>query len=138
MRDAKIVFLTSKSTTSTPVIFIWEFPPPPGITVDVIWRTETLAVSFFQDAKTAKEEKQREKTEDLKEMMLQEIRRRPPKNEKELIEQERNRRAELYQKQMNDRRGSTDILLEVQEQLLKIFSKLKVWKKSVYLSSHLN
>ena len=61
--------------------------------------------------------------------MLQEIRRRPPKNEKELIEKERNRRAELYQKQMNDRRGSTDILLEVQEQLLKIFSKLKVLKK---------
>jgi len=60
-------------------------------------------------------------------MMLQEIRRRPQKNEKELVEQERNRRAELYQQQMNERRGSsTDVLLEVQEQLLKIFSKLKV------------
>lgn len=59
-------------------------------------------------------------------MMLQEIRRRPLKNEQELIEQERNRRAELYQQQMNERRGSTDALLEVQEQLLKIFSKLKV------------
>ena len=59
-------------------------------------------------------------------MMLQEIRRRPPKNEQELIEQERNRRIELYQQQMNERRGSTDSLLEVQEQLLKIFSKLKV------------
>jgi len=59
-------------------------------------------------------------------MMLQEIRRRPQKNEQELIEQERNRRAELYQQQMIERRGSTDVLLEVQEQLLKIFSKLKV------------
>ena len=58
--------------------------------------------------------------------MLQEIRRRPQKNEQELIEQERNRRAELYQQQMIERRGSTDVLLEVQEQLLKIFSKLKV------------
>jgi len=59
-------------------------------------------------------------------MMLQEIRRRPQKNEQELIEQERNRRAELYHQQMIERRGSTDVLLEVQEQLLKIFSKLKV------------
>lgn len=58
--------------------------------------------------------------------MLQEIRRRPQKNEQELIEQERNRRAELYQQQLIERRGSTDVLLEVQEQLLKIFSKLKV------------
>ena len=58
--------------------------------------------------------------------MLQEIRRRPQKNEQELIEQERNRRAELYHQQMIERRGSTDVLLEVQEQLLKIFSKLKV------------
>lgn len=58
--------------------------------------------------------------------MLQEIRRRPQKNEKELIEQERNRRAELYQQQMIERRESTDVLLEVQEQLLKIFSKIKV------------
>lgn len=58
--------------------------------------------------------------------MLQEIRRRPQKNEQELIEQERNRRAELYQQQMIERRSSTDVLLEVQEQLLKIFSKLKV------------
>lgn len=58
--------------------------------------------------------------------MLQEIRRRPQKNEQDLIEQERNRRAELYQQQMIERRGSTDVLLEVQEQLLKIFSKLKV------------
>lgn len=58
--------------------------------------------------------------------MLQEIRRRPQKNEQELIEQERKRRAELYQQQMIERRSSTDVLLEVQEQLLKIFSKLKV------------
>ncbi|KAJ7393732.1 hypothetical protein OS493_003391 [Desmophyllum pertusum] len=81
------------------------------------------------DAKAAKEESQREKTEDLKEMMLQEIRRRPLKNEKEMLEHERMRRVELYQQQMNDRRGSTDVLLEVQEQLLKIFSKLKREKK---------
>ncbi|XP_020609692.1 trichohyalin-like [Orbicella faveolata] len=87
------------------------------------------AFKMMRDAKAAKEESQREKTEDLKEMMLQEIRRRPRKNEKELIEQERNRRAELYQQQMNERRGSTDVLLEVQEQLLKIFSKLKREKK---------
>lgn len=59
-------------------------------------------------------------------MMLQEIRRRPLKNEQEIIEQERTRRVELYQEHMNERRGSTDVLLEVQEQLLKIFSKLKV------------
>lgn len=59
-------------------------------------------------------------------MMLQEIRRRPLKNEKDIIEQERMRRFELYQEHMNERLGSTDALLEVQEQLLKIFSKLKV------------
>lgn len=81
----------------------------------------------FQDARATKEESEREKTEDLKEMMLQEIRRRPVKNEKEIMEQERIRRTKLYQQQMIDRRGSaTDALLEVQEQLLKIFSKLKV------------
>ena len=80
-----------------------------------------------QDVKTAKEEHERERTEDLKEMMLQEIRRRPLENEKEIMEQERKRRMELFHQQMNDRRGSTtDTLLEVQEQLLKIFSKLKV------------
>lgn len=68
-------------------------------------------------------------------MMLQEIRRRPLKNEKEMLEHERMRRVELYQQQMNDRRGSTDVLLEVQEQLLKIFSKLKVcFKKEINLS----
>lgn len=83
-----------------------------------------------QDAKATKEENEREKTEDLKEMMLQEIRRRPVTNEKEMMEQERMRRMELYQQQMIDRRGSaTDALLEVQEQLLKIFSKLKVCLK---------
>lgn len=59
-------------------------------------------------------------------MMLQEIRRRPLKNEKDIIEQERMRREELYQEHMNELRGSTDALVEVQEQLLKIFSKLKV------------
>ena len=68
-----------------------------------------------------------DKIEDLKEMMLQEIRRRPAKNEKDITEQERMRRIELHQQQMIDRRGSTtDTLLEVQEQLLKIFSKIKV------------
>lgn len=88
------------------------------------------AFKMMRDARATKEENEREKTEDLKEMMLQEIRRRPIKNEKEIMEKERMRRIELYQQQMIDRRGSaTDALLEVQEQLLKIFSKLKREKK---------
>lgn len=88
------------------------------------------AFQMMRDADAAKEVKDREKTEDLKEMMLQEIRRRPAKNEKDIMEQERMRRIELHQQQMIDRRGSTtDTLLEVQEQLLKIFSKIKREKK---------
>lgn len=59
-------------------------------------------------------------------MMLQEIRRRPLKNEKDITEQERLRREKLYEEHMNELRGSNDALIEVQEQLLKIFSKLKV------------
>ena len=90
-------------------------------------KTDQNPLLCSQDARATKEENEREKTEDLKEMMLQEIRRRPIKNEKEIMEKERMRRMELYQQQMIDRRGSaTDALLEVQEQLLKIFSKLKV------------
>ncbi|KAL9985834.1 hypothetical protein ACROYT_G008282 [Oculina patagonica] len=87
------------------------------------------AFKMMRDAKAAEEENQRERTEDLKEMMLQEIRRRPLKNEKDITEQERLRREKLYEEHMNELRGSTDALIEVQEQLLKIFSKLKREKK---------
>ena len=59
-------------------------------------------------------------------MMLQEIRRRPTGKEQPLMEQERMRRQELYLKQLNERRQSHESLLQVQEQLLKIFAKLKV------------
>ena len=59
-------------------------------------------------------------------MVLQEIRRRPNGNEAEIIEQERKRRQELYQQQLNERRKSHESLLQVQEQLLKIFAKIKV------------
>ena len=58
--------------------------------------------------------------------MLQEIRRRPTDSERDIMEQERKRREELYQVQLNERRQSHENLLEVQEQLLKIFAKLKV------------
>lgn len=58
--------------------------------------------------------------------MLQEIRRRPTGSELDIMEQERKRREELYQVQLNERRQSHDNLLQVQEQLLKIFAKLKV------------
>lgn len=58
--------------------------------------------------------------------MLQEIRRRPCGNEAEIMEQERIRRQELYQQQLNERRKSHESLLQVQEQLLKIFAKVKV------------
>ena len=83
----------------------------------------------LQDAKVAKEAQEREKTEELKEMMLQEIRRRPTGNEADIMEKERKRREELYQLQLNERRQSHESLLQVQEQLLKIFAKLKVcWR----------
>lgn len=59
-------------------------------------------------------------------MMLQEIRRRPTGSERDIMEQERKRREELYQVQLNERRQSHENLLQVQEQLLKIFAKLKV------------
>ena len=81
---------------------------------------------MFKDAKEAKETDERQKTEELKEMMLQEIRRRPCGSEAQTMEQERNRRQELYQQQLNERRKSHESLLQVQEQLLKIFAKLKV------------
>ena len=81
---------------------------------------------LFQDAKAAKEAAERERTEELKEMMLQEIRRRPSGSEANTMEQERKRREELYQQQLIERRGSHENLLQVQEQLLKIFAKLKV------------
>ena len=58
--------------------------------------------------------------------MLQEIRRRPTDSERDIMEQERKRREELYQVQLNERRQSHENLLQVQEQLLKIFAKLKV------------
>lgn len=58
--------------------------------------------------------------------MLQEIRRRPTGSELDVMEKERKRREELYQVQLNERRQSHENLLQVQEQLLKIFAKLKV------------
>ena len=58
--------------------------------------------------------------------MLQEIRRRPTGSELDTMEQERKRREELYQVQLNERSQSHENLLQVQEQLLKIFAKLKV------------
>ena len=58
--------------------------------------------------------------------MLQEIRRRPTGSELNVMEQERKRREELYQVQLNERSQSHENLLQVQEQLLKIFAKLKV------------
>lgn len=81
---------------------------------------------YFKDARDAREADERHKTEELKEMMLQEIRRRPNGNEGDIIEQERKRRQELYQQQLNERRKSHESLLQVQEQLLKIFAKIKV------------
>lgn len=61
--------------------------------------------------------------------MLQEIRRRPTGSELNVMEQERKRREELYQVQLNERSQSHENLLQVQEQLLKIFAKLKREKK---------
>jgi len=84
---------------------------------------------LFQEAKATKEENDRQRTEELKEMMLQEIRRRPCGSEAEIMEQERKRREELYQQQLNERRSSHESLLQVQEQLLKIFAKLKVCRR---------
>ena len=66
--------------------------------------------------------------------MLQEIRRRPLGNESEIMEKERSRRQDLYHHQLNDRRQSHESLLQVQEQLLKIFAKLKVSARSVCVS----
>ena len=115
------------------------------VTVNMPWfgahANPTLLLTYFggslnaatiyslQDAKVAKEAQEREKTEELKEMMLQEIRRRPTGNEADIMEKERKRREELYQLQLNERRQSHESLLQVQEQLLKIFAKLKVcWR----------
>ncbi|XP_068743722.1 trichohyalin-like [Montipora capricornis] len=87
------------------------------------------AFQRMRDAKAAKEDNQRKESEEHKEMMLQEIRRRPTGKEQPLMEQERMRRQELYLKQLNERRQSHESLLQVQEQLLKIFAKLKREKK---------
>ncbi|XP_067037515.1 uncharacterized protein PF3D7_1120000-like [Acropora muricata] len=87
------------------------------------------AFQKMRDAKTAKEDIERKKSEEHKEMMLQEIRRRPLGNESEIMEKERSRRQDLYHHQLNDRRQSHESLLQVQEQLLKIFAKLKREKK---------
>lgn len=67
--------------------------------------------------------------------MLQEIRRRPIGSELNIMEQERKRREELYQVQLNERSQSHENLLQVQEQLLKIFAKLKVClERSIFFS----
>ena len=67
--------------------------------------------------------------------MLQEIRRRPTGSELDVMEQERKRREELYRVQLNERRQSHENLLQVQEQLLKIFAKLKVCLERSFIFS---
>lgn len=67
-------------------------------------------------------------------MMLQQFRRRPVGNESQILEQERMRRQDLYCQQLNEPQQSHESLLQVQEQLLKIFAKLKVSAESVCVS----
>lgn len=69
----------------------------------------------------------RREAEEMKEIMLQEMRRRPGSNYlDDQEEKERARRIVEYQERMFQRSQSNDKLFEVQEQLLKIFGKLKV------------
>ena len=73
----------------------------------------------------------RREAEEMKEIMLQEMRRRPASHDlDEQEEEERARRIVEYQERMVRRGQSDDKLVEVQEQLLKIFGKLKVIKMS--------
>ena len=59
-------------------------------------------------------------------MMLQQIRRQPSSRDREEQEEvERSRRIAEYQSRIFERSRSDDKLIEVQEQLLKIFGKLK-------------